>query len=61
MPNFRHEERTKSIIQDGKELFLKQCEKCGSDFYGAKRPEVLKNPEVSEHTTRVNAQCVGFF
>ena len=55
MPNFRHVERTKSIIQDGKELFLKQCEKCGSGFYGAKRPEVLKNPGVSEHTTRVNA------
>ncbi|MGB8541978.1 MAG: hypothetical protein WCD49_10135 [Candidatus Acidiferrales bacterium] len=29
-------ERAKAIILDGKELFLKECAKCGSEFYGAK-------------------------
>lgn len=36
MPNFRKVERAKVIIQDGKELHLKECAKCGSEFYGAK-------------------------
>jgi hypothetical protein len=36
MPSFRKVERAKAIIQDGKELFLKECAKCGTEFYGAK-------------------------
>jgi Zn finger protein HypA/HybF involved in hydrogenase expression len=36
MSYFRKVERATVIIEDGKELFLKKCAKCGTDFYGAK-------------------------
>ena len=34
MPNFKKIERAEVIIQDGRELFLKKCSKCGGDFHG---------------------------
>jgi hypothetical protein len=36
MPQFRNVERGKVIILDGKELFLKECAKCGTECYGTK-------------------------
>jgi hypothetical protein len=36
MPQFRKIECAKVIILDGKELFLKECAKCGTEFYGSK-------------------------
>ena len=36
MPNFRKVERAKVIIQDGKDLHLKQCAKCDGEFYCTK-------------------------
>jgi hypothetical protein len=36
MANFRHVERAKVIILDGKELFLKECANCGAEFCGSK-------------------------
>jgi hypothetical protein len=36
MPQCRNVERAKAIIQDGKQLFLKECAKCGTEFYGSK-------------------------
>jgi len=35
MPHFRKVERAKVIVQDGVELHLKDCTKCGIEFYGA--------------------------
>jgi hypothetical protein len=36
MVYFRKVERAKSIIENGKEPFLKECGKCKSEFYGAR-------------------------
>jgi hypothetical protein len=33
-PIFRKVQRSQSAIVDGKHLFLKECKKCGGDFYG---------------------------
>jgi hypothetical protein len=30
-------QRAKSVILNGQHLFLKECAKCGSDFYGTER------------------------
>ena len=35
MVYFRKVERAKSVIENGEELFLKECEKCKTEFYGA--------------------------
>jgi hypothetical protein len=35
MPQFHKVERAKVIILDGKELFLKECAKCGTEFYAS--------------------------
>jgi Zn finger protein HypA/HybF involved in hydrogenase expression len=37
MVYFRKVERAKSIIENGKELFLKECERCKAEFYGDKK------------------------
>jgi Zn finger protein HypA/HybF involved in hydrogenase expression len=37
MVYFRKVERAKSIIENGKELFLRECEKCKTEFYGDKK------------------------
>jgi hypothetical protein len=36
-PIFRKIQRAKSVILDGKQLFLKECKKCGADFYGVEK------------------------
>jgi hypothetical protein len=30
-------QRAKSVILNGQHLFLKECAKCGSDFYGTQK------------------------
>ncbi len=30
-------QRAKSLILNGQQLFLKECKKCGLDFYGTER------------------------
>jgi hypothetical protein len=30
-------QRAESVIVDGKHLFLKECNKCGGDFYGIEK------------------------
>jgi hypothetical protein len=30
-------QRAESVIVHGKHLFLKECKKCGGDFYGAEK------------------------
>jgi len=30
-------QRAKSVILDGQHLFLKECAKCGGDFYGREK------------------------
>jgi hypothetical protein len=42
MPIFRKVERAQSIIQDGKERFLKACSKCSAEFYGEKKIRGVK-------------------
>lgn len=37
MPIFRKVERAKSVIENGRELFLKTCVKCSTEFYGEKK------------------------
>jgi hypothetical protein len=32
---FKKIEHAKSVILNGQQLFLKECAKCGDDFYGA--------------------------
>jgi Zn finger protein HypA/HybF involved in hydrogenase expression len=36
VPHFRKVERAKAIIENGVELTLKECAKCGAEFYGSK-------------------------
>jgi hypothetical protein len=36
-PIFRNVQRAESVILDGKHLFLKECKKCGGDFYGVEK------------------------
>jgi hypothetical protein len=45
-PIFKKIERAQSVIVQGRHLFLKECKKCGTDFYGV------------EKQTRCN-ECVG--
>jgi len=33
-PIFMKVQRAKSVVLNGQQLFLKECAKCGSDFYG---------------------------
>jgi len=33
-PVFAKVQRAKSVIVNGQHLFLKECRKCGGDFYG---------------------------
>jgi len=37
MPYFRKVERAKSVIENGRELFLKTCSKCSAEFYGEEK------------------------
>jgi len=34
---FKKVQRAKSVILDGQHLFLKECAKCGGDFYGTEK------------------------
>jgi hypothetical protein len=34
LPVFAKVQRAQSVIVHGKPLFLKECKKCGGDFYG---------------------------
>jgi hypothetical protein len=34
---FRKLQRAKSVVLDGQHLFLKECAKCESDFYGTEK------------------------
>ncbi|MGA8450809.1 MAG: hypothetical protein WB707_11310, partial [Candidatus Acidiferrales bacterium] len=34
---FTKVQRAKSVILDGRHLFLKECARCGCDFYGTER------------------------
>jgi len=34
---FAQEQRAQSVIVHGKHLFLKECKKCGGDFYGVEK------------------------
>ena len=36
-PIFTKVQRAKSVILDGKHLFLKECKGCGGDFYGVEK------------------------
>jgi len=36
-PVFAKVQRAESVIVHGKHLFLKECKKCGCDFYGAEK------------------------
>jgi hypothetical protein len=36
-PIFMKVQRAKSIILNGQQLFLTECAKCGSDFYGTEK------------------------
>ena len=36
-PIFAKIQRARSVIVDGKHLFLKECTKCGGDFYGVEK------------------------
>jgi hypothetical protein len=36
-PGFETVRRAKSVILKGVHLFLKECAKCGSDFYGIEK------------------------
>jgi hypothetical protein len=36
-PIFMKVQRAKSVILNGQQLFLKECAKCGSDFYGTEK------------------------
>jgi Zn finger protein HypA/HybF involved in hydrogenase expression len=37
VPIFKKVERAQVIILDGKELDLKKCTKCGTEFYGEEK------------------------
>jgi hypothetical protein len=36
-PLFAKVQRAESVIVNGKHLFLKECKKCGGDFYGTEK------------------------
>jgi len=36
-PVFAKVQRAHSVIVHGKHMFLKECKKCGSDFYGVEK------------------------
>jgi hypothetical protein len=36
-PIFRKIQRAQSVIVHGQHLFLKECNKCGTDFYGLEK------------------------
>jgi predicted Zn-ribbon and HTH transcriptional regulator len=37
LPVFAKVQRAQSVIVHGKHLFLKECKKCGGDFYGVEK------------------------
>jgi hypothetical protein len=37
VPVFAKVQRAQSVIVHGKHLFLKECKKCGGDFYGGEK------------------------
>jgi hypothetical protein len=37
LPIFAKVQRAQSVIVHGKHLFLKECNKCGGDFYGVEK------------------------